>query len=70
MADGRVLGHKIGIHFSKNRDINYNDMEYYVNDVKRKYEQPKKDNSDDFDISKLLILKKIFVTKIVLNLHK
>ena len=47
----RALGHKIGIHFSKNSDINYDDMEYYANDVNRKYEQPEKDKSDDFDIS-------------------
>lgn len=26
----RALGHKIGIHFSKNSEINYNDMEYYA----------------------------------------
>ena len=47
----RALGHKIGIHFSKNSDINYDDMEYYANGVNRKYERPEKDKSDDFDIS-------------------
>ena len=48
----RALGHKIGIHFSKNSDINYDDMEYYANGVNRKYERPEKDKSDDFDISR------------------
>ena len=48
----RALGHKIGIHFSKNSDINYDDIEYYANDVNRKYERPKKDKSDDFDINR------------------
>lgn len=48
----RALGHKIGIHFSKNSDIDYDDMEYYANGVNRKYERPEKDKSDDFDISR------------------
>lgn len=48
----RALGHKIGIHFSKNSEINYDDMEYYANGVNRKYERPAKDKSDDFDISR------------------
>ena len=48
----RALGHKIGIHFSKNSEINYDDMEYYANGVNRKYERPEKDKSDDFDISR------------------
>ena len=43
----RALGHKIGIHFSKNSEINYNDMEYYAKNINRKYE---KDKSDDFEI--------------------
>lgn len=47
----RALGHKIGIHFSKNSEINYDDMEYYANGVNRKYETPEKDKSDDFEIS-------------------
>ena len=47
----RALGHKIGIHFSKNSEINYDDMEYYANNVNRKYEIPEKDKSDDFEIS-------------------
>ena len=47
----RALGHKIGIEFSKNYDINYEEMEYYANVVNRKYEKPSKSKSDDFDIS-------------------
>ena len=50
----RALGHKIGLHFSKNYDIDYNEMEYYAQEVNRKYERPyeKKelDKSDDFEI--------------------
>ena len=47
----RALGHKIGIHFSKNSKINYDEMEYYANGVNRKYERPEKDKSDDMEIS-------------------
>ena len=47
----RALGHKIGIHFSKNSEINYDEMEYYANGVNRKYERPEKDKSDDMEIS-------------------
>lgn len=47
----RALGHKIGIHFSKNSEINYDEMEYYANGVNRKYERPEKDKSDDMKIS-------------------
>ena len=46
----RALGHKIGIHFSKNSEINYNDMEYYAKNINRKYEKSEKDKSDDFEI--------------------
>ena len=46
----RALGHKIGIHFSKDSDINYDDMEYYASGVNRKYERSEKDKSDDFEI--------------------
>jgi len=46
----RALGHKIGIHFSHNSEINYDDMEYYAREVNRKYERPEKDKSDDFEI--------------------
>ncbi len=46
----RALGHKIGIHFSHNYDINYDDMEYYAREVNRKYERPEKGKSDDFEI--------------------
>lgn len=47
----RALGHKIGIHFSKNSEINYDEMEYYANGVNRKYERTEKDKSDDMEIS-------------------
>lgn len=47
----RALGHKIGLHFSKDSEINYDDMEYYANGVNRKYEHPKKDKSNDIEIS-------------------
>ena len=47
----RALGHKIGIHFSKNSNINYEDMEYYAKEINSKYEITKKDKSDDFEIS-------------------
>ncbi len=47
----RALGHKIGIHFSKNSEINYDEMEYYANGVNRKYERPEKNKSDDMEIS-------------------
>lgn len=47
----RALGHKIGIHFSKNSEINYDEMEYYANGVNRKYERPEKYKSDDMEIS-------------------
>ena len=47
----RALGHKIGIHFSKNSEINYDEMEYYANGINRKYERPEKDKSDDMEIS-------------------
>lgn len=46
----RALGHKIGIHFSKNSEINYNDMEYYAKNINRKYEKSEKNKSDDFEI--------------------
>lgn len=45
----RALGHKIGLHFSKKSDIDYDDMEYYAREINRKYE--KSDKSNDFDIS-------------------
>ena len=46
----RALGHKIGLHFSKNYDIDYNEMEYYAQEVNHKYERSEKDKSDDFEI--------------------
>lgn len=47
----RALGHKIGLHFSKDSEINYDDMEYYANGVNRKYEHSEKDKSDNMEIS-------------------
>ena len=46
----RALGHKIGHHFSKNYDIDYDEMEYYANVINHKYERPIKEKSDDFEI--------------------
>ena len=46
----RALGHKIGLHFSKDSEINYDDIEYYASGVNRKYERPEKDKSDDMEI--------------------
>lgn len=47
----RALGHKLGIHYKEDDDINYDDMEYYANGVNHKYEHSKKDKSDDMEIS-------------------
>lgn len=47
----RALGHKIGIHFHKKSDINYDDMEYYATNINANYEKEKKMKSDDIDIS-------------------
>lgn len=47
----KALGHKLGIHFREDEEINYDDMEYYADKVNYNYERPKKDKSDDFEIS-------------------
>lgn len=47
----KALGHKLGIHFREDDEINYDDMEYYADKVNYNYERPKKDKSDDFEIS-------------------
>lgn len=47
----RALGHKLGIHYNKDDEIDYDDMEYYANGVNRKYEHSEKDKSDDMEIS-------------------
>lgn len=44
----RALGHKIGIHYNKNDDIDYDEMEMYANKINRNYAF--KDKSDDFEI--------------------
>ena len=46
----RVLGHKIGIHYNKNDDIDYDEMEMYANKINRNYAY--KDKSDDFEIGR------------------
>ena len=49
-----ALDLKISLHFSKNYDIDYNEIEYYAWEVNRKYERLYKkkelDKSDDFEI--------------------
>ena len=47
----KALGHKLGIHFREDDEINYDDMEYYADKVNYNYERPKKDKLDDFEIS-------------------
>ena len=44
----RALGHKIAIHYNKNDDIDYNEMEMYANKINHNYAF--KDKSDDFEI--------------------
>lgn len=46
----RALGHKIGIHYNKNDDIDYDEMEMYANNINRNYAF--KDKSDDFEIGR------------------
>lgn len=46
----RALGHKIGIHYNKNDDIDYDEMEMYANKINRNYAY--KDKSDDFEIER------------------
>ncbi len=46
----RALGHKIGIHYSKNSYINYDEMASYASDINHMYERPKQDKSNDFEI--------------------
>ena len=46
----RALGHKIGIHYNKNDDIDYDEMEMYANKINRNYTF--KDKSDDFEIGR------------------
>ena len=46
----RALGHKIGIHYNKNYDIDYDEMEMYANKINRNYAY--KDKSDDFEIGR------------------
>ena len=46
----RALGHKIGIHYNKNDDIDYDAMEMYANKINRNYTY--KDKSDDFEIGR------------------
>lgn len=41
--------YKIGLHYDKDDDINYYEMESYAYDINRKYDK-EKDKSDDFEI--------------------
>lgn len=47
----KALGHKLGIHYKEDDEINYDDMEYYARKVNRKFERSEKDKSDDMEIS-------------------
>lgn len=47
----RALGHKLGIHYKEEDEIDYDDMEYYAREVNRKYDRSEKDKSDDMEIS-------------------
>lgn len=47
----RALGHKLGIHFKDDEEINYDIMGYYANNVNRKYEKQSKNKSDDMEIN-------------------
>ena len=47
----KALGHKLGIHYKEDDEINYEDMEYYAREVNRKFERSEKDQSDDMEIS-------------------
>lgn len=47
----RALGHKLGVHFKSDEEINYDIMSCYANNVNRKYEHSQKDKSRDIEIS-------------------
>lgn len=40
----------IGLHYSRDEDIDYDEMERYADKVNRKYEYKEKDKSDDFEL--------------------
>lgn len=44
----RALAHKLGIHYKNDNDINYDDMEYYAEEINSDYE--KTENNDDIEI--------------------
>lgn len=46
----KALGHLIGLHYSRDEDIDYDEMERYADKVNRKYEYKEKDKSDDFEL--------------------
>ena len=46
----RALGHKNGIHLTKDSNINYFEMSYYAQEINRKFEKSEKDKSDNFEI--------------------
>ena len=45
----KALGHLIVLHYSRDEDIDYDEMERYADKVNRKYEYKEKDKSDDFE---------------------
>ena len=45
----RALAHKIGLHYDKDDEIDYYEMESYTYDINRKYDK-EKNKSDDFEI--------------------
>lgn len=45
----KALAHKLGIHYDKNDEIDYDDMEYQANKINRHYD---KDKSDDFGMER------------------
>lgn len=46
----KALGHLMGIHYTRDEDISYDDMEYYADKVIRKHEY--NDKSDDFGLGR------------------
>ena len=46
----RAFAHKIGLHYSSNSDVNFDEIELYATQVNNKYEGKTKDKSDDFEL--------------------
>lgn len=45
----KALAHKLRIHYDKDDEIDYDDMEYQANEINRHYD---KDKSDDFGMER------------------